>query len=140
MLVILPSIVFGQNFPVHKNNSYVNDFANVIPDDKEPIIDRKIRDFRESSSIEITVVTINSLDGESVDDYTNNLFRKWGVGKKGLNNGVMVLAAIKDRKWRIEVGDGLGPWLTDGYAKSAGERILVPNFRKKQTSLRHSTA
>ena len=42
MLAILPSIVFGQNFPIHKNNSYVNDFANVIPDDKEPIIDRKI--------------------------------------------------------------------------------------------------
>ena len=129
-LLVFPIIAFGQ-YPQHRSDSYVNDFANVIPDDKEYIIDNKIRDFKEKSSIEITVVTVKGLNGNSIEEYTTGLFRTWGVGKKGLDNGLMILLSPSDRKWRIEVGYGLEPWITDGEAKIQGNRILKPNFKKK---------
>lgn len=130
LILMLPLVMLGQNYPEHKGNSYINDFANVIPDDREWDIDKKIRDFMDASSIEMTIVTVNTIGDENIDDYTNELFKRWGVGKKGLDNGVMVLAAIKDRKWRIEVGYGLEPWLTDGYTKRRAESIMVPYMKK----------
>lgn len=117
--------------PEHKTNSYVNDFANVIDDIDEPILDKKIRDFKDKSSIEMTIVTITSLDGQDVDSYSNELFRKWGIGTKELNNGILMLISVTDRKWRIEIGDGIEEYITDGYARTEAQSKLVPFLKKK---------
>ncbi len=61
------------------------------------------------------MVTIDSLDGEPIEDVANSLYRKWGVGKKGKDEGIMLLLAVKDHRDRIEVGYGLEPILPDGF-------------------------
>ncbi len=124
LLILFASIVWmncnsQSQIPEHKSDTYVNDFANVINDADEPNLDKKIRDFKSKSSIEITIVTINSLDGQDVDSYSNELFRKWGIGTKELNNGLLMLISVTDRKWRIEVGNGLEEYITD-------ETVIVP--------------
>lgn len=124
--------VNAQDIPDHKSNTYVNDFANVIDDSQEPILDKKIRDFKAKSSIEMTVVSISSLDGSDIDSYSNALFRKWGIGTSQLNNGLLILFSVSDRKWRIEVGDGLEEYMTDGYAKIEAKNVLVPYFKSKE--------
>jgi len=84
------------------------------------------------SSDEITVVSIPSLDGSDIDTYSNTLFRKWGIGTKELNNGLLILFSVSDRKWRIEVGTGLEEYMTDGYAKIEAKNVLVPYFKTKE--------
>jgi uncharacterized protein len=63
----------------------------------------------------MALVTIKSLDGEPIEDVTNTLYRQWGVGKKGKDEGIMFLLAIQDHRDRIEVGYGLEPILPDGF-------------------------
>jgi uncharacterized protein len=80
---------------------------------------------------QLAVVTVNSLEGDPIEDYAVKLFQKWGIGKKEKSNGLLVLIAIQDRRSRIEVGYGLEGVITDGYA---GEllRDLQPYFRSSQ--------
>ena len=63
----------------------------------------------------MAIVTIDSLDGQPVEDVANSLYRKWGIGKKGKDEGILLLVAIKDHRDRIEVGYGLEPILPDGF-------------------------
>jgi uncharacterized protein len=63
----------------------------------------------------MALVTLKSLDGEQIEDVSNTLFRQWGIGKRGKDEGIMLLLAIQDRRGRIEVGYGLEPILPDGF-------------------------
>jgi len=68
-----------------------------------------------STGAQIAVVTVDSLEGDPVEDVANRLYREWGIGKKGKDEGVLLLLAIKDHKQRAEVGYGLEPVIPDGY-------------------------
>ena len=63
----------------------------------------------------MALVTLPSLDGEQIEEVSNDLFRQWGVGKKGKDEGIMLLLAVQDHRDRIEVGYGLEPILPDGF-------------------------
>lgn len=128
------SCIYAQNIPERRTDSYINDFANVIDDAQESVLDQKIRDFKAQSSIEMTVVSINSLDGNDVDSYSHALFQKWGIGTKELNNGILILFSVEEHKWRVEVGTGLEEYIPDGYAKVKAQELLVPNFKRKDYS------
>ena len=80
----------------------------------------------------MAVVILPSLEGGQIDDFTNKLFAKWGVGQKGKNNGVMLLVAIGDRKARIEVGYGLEPILPDALAGRVLAEQLYPAFKQQR--------
>ena len=69
----------------------------------------------QATGVQVAVVTVDSLEGAPIEDFTNDLARKWGVGHKGQSDGLMLLLAIKDRKQRVEVGYGLEPILPDGF-------------------------
>jgi uncharacterized protein len=75
------------------------------------------------------VVTVKSLEGDSVDDYAVRLFEKWKIGKKDKDNGVLFLVALDDRKMRIEVGYGLEPLITDGRAGRIRDNDVIPRFK-----------
>lgn len=128
-ILFLSFTTFSQDIPKH-NGTLVNDFANIIPDDQESDLRTLVKDYENKTSIQMCVVTISSLDGVSVEDYANTLFKTWGIGQKELNNGLLVLVSLNDKKWRIEVGYGLEEWITDSYSKSVGEINFKPNFRK----------
>ena len=118
---------FAQEFP--EPVGYVNDFADVLTEGEERSLEAILKNYEEKSTIEIAIVTITSLDGENIEEYTNKLAEKWGVGKKGKDNGLVILNSIGDRKWRIEVGHGLEEFMTDVYSKNIGDNHLTPNLK-----------
>lgn len=111
---------------------WVQDYANVLDADQELFILKKLKAYYDSTSTEIVVVTEESLEGDDVFDYSYRLAESWGIGGAGKNNGVLIYAAIQDRKVFIQVGRGAEGALPDIYAKRIVENQLKPNFRNKQ--------
>lgn len=129
-LLFLCSVLIAQDVPDYRRDSYINDFANTMSPDQQAQLDQKIRSFKDKSSIQMTVVSIQTLNGSDIESYANLLFNRWGIGTKELNNGMLILYSVSDHKWRIEVGTGLEEYITDGYAKNTGQNLLVPNFKR----------
>lgn len=105
------------------------DEAGMLSHDQQQIIEQKLVAFDDSTSNQIAVVTINSLGEMPIEDYALQLFRAWGIGGAKHNNGVLLLIAKNDRKFRIEVGYGLEGAITDLQSNSILENDLTPNFR-----------
>jgi uncharacterized protein len=108
---------------------YVADTAHVLSEVGRSEIDATLRSLEQETTAEVAVVTVPSLDGMSVEEYANRLFKEWGIGKKGVDNGVLVLVAPAERKIRIEVGYGLEPILPDGLAGEIIRTAFLPRFK-----------
>ena len=107
----------------------VVDQAGMMDAATRVLIEQKLADFERQGSDQIVVATVESLDGEAIEPYANRLFRAWGLGQAGENNGILLLISRDDRKMRIEVGYGLEGTLTDLHSKLIIENDLVPAFR-----------
>jgi uncharacterized protein len=116
--------------PVPAGTFYVQDYANVLSGETKNKIQETSRALATQSKAQIVVVTVQTLDGKPIADYATELFRKWGIGDKQLNNGVLLLVAVKDRKSRIEVGYGLEGALPDGKTGRIQDEFMVPSFKK----------
>ena len=97
-----------------KPTGYVNDFAHVLDPQTSAQIEDICTQVDQKAHAQIAVVTINSLDGADIESFAVDLFKKWGIGAKSTDHGVLILYAIQDRRARIEVGYGLEPILPDG--------------------------
>ena len=124
--------VSAQSFP--KPAGRVNDFANVIDASVESEIDSRLNRLEQQTTSEIAVATVTSLNGMSVDEYANRLFREWGVGQAKQDNGVLVLVAPHEREMRIEVGYGLEGVLPDGLAGQVIRERFTPRFSENDYS------
>ena len=109
----------------------VNDAAGVLSPEQIEILERKLVALDDSTSNQIAVVLIKTLGDYAVEDYAVKLFREWGIGNKKTNNGVLIIAAIDDRKVWIEVGYGLEGAIPDVTASSIYRNELVPEFRQQ---------
>jgi uncharacterized protein len=98
---------------LHPSN-YVNDFAHVLSPQTEAELNNLGQQVDEKAKAQIAIVTINSLDGQDIESYAVDLFKQWGIGNKSTNHGVLILIAVKDHRYRTEVGYGLEPILPDG--------------------------
>jgi uncharacterized protein len=114
-----------------KPQGYVSDFAHVIDPASRAQLESYCAAVERATGAEIALVTIPSLQGEPVEDVANTLFRGWGVGKKGKNEGVLLLLAVAERKSRLEVGYGLEPLIPDGFAGSV-LREMRPALRQQK--------
>jgi uncharacterized protein len=112
----------------------VNDLAHVLDASTLSELTALVADVREKTTAEIAVVTVPSLDGMSVEDYASKLFNAWGIGKKGRDNGVLVLVAPAEHRMRIEVGYGLEPVLPDGLAGEIIRTDCTPEFKANNYS------
>ena len=110
--------------------SFVNDYANILSVGDKTSLETKISDFEKQTSNEIAVVIIPSLDGDTVENVAQNIFTKWGIGKKDKNNGVLILIAMTERKTRIHTGYGVEGDLTDLATSYIQSEILTPAFRQ----------
>jgi uncharacterized protein len=108
----------------------VVDKAGVLSAEQVQILERQLVALDDSTSNQICIVTLPTLEGGSVDDYAVNLFRSWGIGNKKTNNGVLILVAVNDRKVHIEVGYGLEGAIPDVTAKNIINTDLGPNFKQ----------
>jgi uncharacterized protein len=121
--------LFAQNFP-EKPSSFVSDFANIYSASEREILEEKLRAYEAQTSSQIAIVTINSLDGYPIDDYTIKLASKWQIGQKGKDNGLLILIAAKDHKVFIASGYGMEGALNDGKLGSIIRGLMIPQFRK----------
>lgn len=114
---------------------YVNDFANVMEPSSKERLSFLLTRIEGSGAAEIAVVTIPSMEElgfADIEEAAVKLFEEWGIGKKGRDNGVLILAAIKERKVRIEVGYGLEGQIPDGAAGEIIRKGIVPFFKKQR--------
>lgn len=107
----------------------VVDQADMLDAGTEARLTQTLAAFEQKSSDQIVVATIESLDGESIEEFANRQFRAWGLGQAGENNGVLLLVAKSDRKMRIEVGYGLEGTMTDLLSSLIINETMVPFFR-----------
>lgn len=121
--------VIAQDIPNRVQGSYVHDFSDILTPSEEAQLHNQLIQLKEKYTIETAIVTIPTTGDNSIDDYTLKLAREWGVGGKS-NNGLVILAAIEDRKWRVEVGYGLEGDLPDILTKQLAEDYLVPKFKQ----------
>ena len=113
-----------------KPQGYVSDFAGVIDAASKRQLEAYGGIVERSTGVQMALVTVPSLEGEPIEDVANTVYRAWGVGQKGKNEGIMLLLAIGDRRSRIEVGYGLEPILPDGFVGSI-LREMRPALREQ---------
>ena len=125
------TIVNGQNVIERANPPVlVTDLAGVLNPEQKKALEDKLVAIDDSSSNQIAVVIIPTLDGYSKEEYANKLLRDWGIGGKK-NNGILLLIAFNDRQMWIEVGYGLEGALPDITCNNIIENDLKPAFRQK---------
>lgn len=130
IIIIISVSSFAQNIPARPNPPrLVNDFSGVLSSEQKDILERKLVALDDSTSNQIAIVLIKTLGDYPIEDYANKLYRSWGIGNKGTNNGVLIVAAIDDHKVRIEVGYGLEGAIPDITANSIIENDIVPAFK-----------
>jgi uncharacterized protein len=126
---VAPAVDFGGLQP----QGYVSDFSGAIDPAAKAQLERYCAAVEKSTGAQIALVTIPTLEGEPVEDVANTLFRKWGIGKKGTNEGILLLLVTRDHRSRLEVGYGLEPILPDGFSGGL-LRQLRPALRANQIS------
>ena len=128
VVLLLPCLpALAQGLPALTGR--VVDAAGMIDAAAEAALAEKLAAFERKSSDQIVVATVPDLGGEAIEPYANRLFRHWGLGQGGENNGILLLVARDDRRMRIEVGYGLEGTLTDLHAKLIIDNTMVPAFR-----------
>jgi uncharacterized protein len=109
---------------------YVNDYANMISASARTKIETELKAFEQSDSTQVVILTIHSLEGEVLEEYSIKVGETWKIGQKGRDNGIILLVSNKDRKIRIEVGRGLEGKLTDMTAGRIIDLVIKPKFKR----------
>ncbi len=128
VLFLLPFSVLAFTVPQNPTG-FVQDYAGMLSADEISQLETKLQNFEKATTNEIAVVTISSLDGDVIENVAQDIFTKWGIGKKDKNNGVLLLISLADRKTRIQTGYGVEGDLTDIATSYIQSDIITPAFR-----------
>lgn len=132
VLVTLMSMITGCAtlkkipIPTVEKDIYIYDDDNIIDDDVEKQLNRMLVELEDKTEAEFVVVSVESLLGRSIEYYANNLFNTLGIGKKGKDNGVLLLFSRSDEKVRLEIGRGLEGCLNDSKCGRILDNYFVP--------------
>ena len=134
MLVGLAGVAFAA-LPIPPPPDHrINDYANALSAAERTRLEDLLRERERESSNQIVVAIFRSLEGENLEDYSIRLAQAWRIGQKGLDNGVIFLVFIEDRKMRLEVGYGLESKLTDALSSQILRQVVAPRFREGKTA------
>ncbi|WP_438721557.1 TPM domain-containing protein [Bartonella rochalimae] len=130
LIITLNDIAYSQiSFP--HLTGHVNDTAHLLDHTTIKNLTTKLSALEEQTGDQIVIVTVPTLSGIDIETYSNLLFRKWALGQKKMNNGVLLVIAPNEREVRIEVGYGLEGELTDAVSSVIINNFILPNFRNK---------
>ena len=129
LLLVAATFLFAEPVSQLKPSNYVNDFAHVLDQSTQARLNNIAEQLDHKANAQLAIVTINTLDGDDVVDYSVKLYQQWGIGKKGSDRGVLILYAIQDRKYWTTVGYGLEGILPDGKVGGFG-REAVPFLKQ----------
>lgn len=116
LFLLVSSLAGALDLTSLKPQGYVSDFAGVVDAASKAEIEAYCTRLDKATGAELALVTMTTLEGEPIEDVANTLYRQWGVGKKGKNEGALLLLVVQDKRSRLEVGYGLEPIITDGSA------------------------
>jgi uncharacterized protein len=111
-------------------SGYVNDFAGMLTSEERTAIESTLKEFHDRTGGEVVVATVDSLAGDDIEHYANELYREWGIGSKEKNDGALLLVAKSDRALRIEVGYGYEGALTDAKSSEIVRNVITPRFKE----------
>jgi uncharacterized protein len=131
LIALLPVLAFGQLAVPQHGGIWVHDEANVLSASAKSELEMMLKAERDSTSNQIAVLIIPSLNGEALEDYAIKVaHQEWKLGQKDKDNGVLLLIVIDDRKVRIETGYGLEGVLTDALSSRINRNEIVPFFKQ----------
>ncbi len=135
LCLILNSSFLILNYPssaldVPQLKGYVNDYANMMSPAARSKMEADLRAFERSDSTQIVILTIPSLEGEPLEDFSIRVSEAWKIGQKGKDNGIIFLVANKEHRIRVEVGRGLEGKLTDLMAGRIIDLVVKPRFKR----------
>jgi uncharacterized protein len=129
LLVLLSSAPLLAQPAVPTLQQRVTDFTNSLNFNEWRTLESRLKQFEDSTSTQVAILMINSLEGASLEDFSMKVFEKNKIGQKGKDNGILILVAKSDHRVRIEVGYGLESVLTDAATSQIEEREIKPYFK-----------
>ena len=129
-LLTLTPIIQAASFPKPVGDIYVQDFAGLLNKEQVAEINQFARNLDDATGAQIAVLTIDTLDGEDIQSFSNRAFREYGLGDADKDNGVLLVIAIDDRDMRVEVGYGLEGALPDGKVGRILDDFTVPYMKQ----------
>jgi len=132
IILIFLLLITSYSFAIVKptTNFYVNDYANLLSSETENYIMSINQTLNSKTKAQVVVVTVKNLEGNSLEEYATELFRSFGIGDKTLNNGVLMLITLEERKSRIEVGYGLEGILNDAKTGRIQDNYMIPYLKE----------
>lgn len=127
-LLLLSSVFCFPNKGITPTN-YLNDYVGLLTDEQIQSLNSKLSEYEKSTGIEIAIAIVETLNGEEIDVYKTELFSEWGIGKKGSDNGLLLVVAPNEHKYGVETGYGLEGFLPDVICYRIAESTLPDNFR-----------
>lgn len=129
LLPLLTLSAAARDIPNPTPRFYVNDFANLLDaETKDHIVSTNVQLYKQTGA-QVVVVTLPSLEGDNLEEYATALFRQYGIGSQEKNNGVLLLLALEDRAFRIEVGYGLEGALNDAKTGRIQDDYIIPYLK-----------
>lgn len=107
----------------------VNDLAGLLDDATRERLEQKLANLEQATGAQVVILTIPSLEGESLEEFSHRVASTWQLGQKGKDNGVLFMIAKNDRKMRLEVGYGLESVLPDATCRRILDNLVRPRFR-----------
>ena len=132
LFILIPTAIpaFAKSdIPSPTNQFFINDFSDILSSDTEEYVFSTSKKYQSKGGPQVVVATIPSLNGSSIEEYSIDMARNWGIGSKAENNGVLILLALEEREVRIEVGYGLEGVITDSLA-GRFIRHATPDLKK----------
>lgn len=132
-LLLLVATAFAQELAIpSQDGRMIHDDAHVLSSNDVAMLEYMVKAEEDSTSNQIAVLVINSLEGNDIDSYANRVYNAWKLGQAKRDNGILFLISIQDRQMRIEVGAGLEGILTDAQSSRINRNQVAPFFRKEQ--------
>ncbi len=132
ILLILPGIALGAAPELPSPTGPVTDLAGILDAGTQQQLLRLIREVQERTTVEFAILTVPSTEPLTLEEYSVAIFDRWKIGKRGQDNGLLFLVAVRDRRTRITTGYGLEGILPDGKVGEIRDREILPYFRKGQ--------
>jgi uncharacterized protein len=127
LLLLAPAALAAKAVPFLAGR--VNDGAGIVPQPVRERIESKLEDLEKRTGAQVAVLTVDTLEGDPIEDYAVRVFQTWKLGRQGVNDGALLVVARQERRMRIEVGYGLEERLTDARSRQILDDIVRPHFR-----------
>jgi uncharacterized protein len=130
ILLVCPLLALAQLTVPEHGGRWVHDEAGILSQPAISELESILKAERDSTSNQIAVLIIPSLQDEAIEEYSLRVAEKWGIGQKGKDNGALLLISMQDKRMRIETGYGLEGTLTDAMSSRINRNEIVPRFRQ----------